>query len=673
MSQEERIRESILDLEREWKYVSEQLNVTRNALQQTEDDSQTSELIGHLLELVDHRQRVGAELDRLEKLLHSRSDSPDARKAFLSYKRHSEPDESIALYLDRFLRDHGIEIFIDQKLTVGMDWVEEIYAQISQSDFLIVILSPASAVSEMVLEEVRFADKQWRATGKPRILPIRVGDEHAPLPYGLGEYLDPLQYVAWSNQDDSPGIAHSILNVISGKSGASRMNPPLALDTTALYQLMDQYLSAGDLRELAFMLKVDYDNLAGTIKRDKAMALVQHCDRMGRLVELADAFAKQRPNVNVVGLSARKESTYSILWKQPATLSPDGQPVTRPLSSFDPRVLIEPPTGLVSLESRFYIDRHTDTQLFRQLSRTGTTTTIRAPRQMGKTSLLVRGVEHARQRSANVVFFDFQMVDESYLGNLETFLYYFARYLATNLDVKPATLATYWKSELGPKDRLSDFIEDELLVRPGQNILIAIDEADRLLESTFYKEFFGLVRAWDTRRGFSPAWKKLSVVMVISTQPFLLIEDVNQSPFNVGLRIELDDFTLDQIRVLNERHGSPVAENDLEDTLAFLGGHPYLMRQALFTIVDEGITWNSLKKMAVDDSGPYSSHLRQYLWQLKDQPELVDAFKSVLRNRSCRDEKLAIRLNAAGLIKRSSDGTWAARCMLYEQYFGSRL
>ena len=162
MSQEKRDRTRIVELEQEWKHLSERIKATRATLREEPDETHVAVLKDRLQSLIQERQEVGEELDRLEKALHSESESakPQGKQIFISYKRNNEPDNSMAMYLERFLRDRGHQLFIDQKLNMGMEWVEEIYDQIARSDFLIVLLSPASYKSEMVLEEVKFADQQ---------------------------------------------------------------------------------------------------------------------------------------------------------------------------------------------------------------------------------------------------------------------------------------------------------------------------------------------------------------------------------------------------------------------------------------------------------------------------------------------------------------------------------
>ena len=73
----------------------------------------------------------------------------------------------------------------------------------------------------------------------------------------------------------------------------------------------------------------------------------------------------------------------------------------------------------------------------------------------------------------------------------------------------------------------------------------------------FRSDFFGMLRSWHNKRAMSKLWRRFSQVLVISTEPYELIEDLNQSPFNVGQTLRLQDFTLAQVAELNGRHGSP--------------------------------------------------------------------------------------------------------------------
>jgi hypothetical protein len=162
------------------------------------------------------------------------------------------------------------------------------------------------------------------------------------------------------------------------------------------------------------------------------------------------------------------------------------------------------------------------------------------------------------------------------------------------------------------------------------------------------------------------------MIMVISTEPYLLIDDVNQSPFNVGLQIILDDFDEAQVRHLNQEHGSPVSEAEFPYLLKLLGGHPYLTRMALYTMLSEQMPWTELTRVAVADQGPFGDHLRRHHWLLRDEPNLRAALKQVIEKSTCSDQLALFRLLQAGLIKGSGE-FYTCRCDLYRMYLEDKL
>jgi hypothetical protein len=161
-------------------------------------------------------------------------------------------------------------------------------------------------------------------------------------------------------------------------------------------------------------------------------------------------------------------------------------------------------------------------------------------------------------------------------------------------------------------------------------------------------------------------------MMVISTEPHLLIQDVYRSPFNVGLRLELADFDKLQIRRLNKQYRSPLTSRQLANFMALLGGHPYLSQKGFYTLVKDNLTWAKMVEISGNDTGPFGDHLRRYFWLLHDQPELIQAIKQIIQHCNCPEEDLFYRLLRAGLVKGDSQEC-ACRCDLYATYFGSRL
>ena len=83
--------------------------------------------------------------------------TPRTARIFLSYKRNVEPDQSLAGDVVASLSGAGHAVFIDQRLTVGQAWAEEIEKQVRQSDYLIVFITAESSRSEMVRGEIEIA------------------------------------------------------------------------------------------------------------------------------------------------------------------------------------------------------------------------------------------------------------------------------------------------------------------------------------------------------------------------------------------------------------------------------------------------------------------------------------------------------------------------------------
>jgi hypothetical protein len=355
---------------------------------------------------------------------------------------------------------------------------------------------------------------------------------------------------------------------------------------------------------------------------------------------------------------------------------PEAQPLQPPAAYVDPRFVesLDAPGGAMRPESAAYVEREADAKMRRVLrSLRGVTTTIRAPRQSGKSSLLVRGLAQAQAQGGKTIFVDLQPIDRAFLESLDAFLYYFAATIVDKLGLDQQQVDAVWSGPLGSPNKLTNLLEGYILPQIDTKLVLAIDEADRLLSTEYSDVFFGLMRSWHNNRARNELWNRLDMLLVIATEPYLLIQDTNQSPFNVGEMIDLEDFDAGQVAELNARYLSPIAEREVPGLLALLGGHPYLTSRALYTMRADGLTWDGLRRVAASDRGPFGDHLRHYLWMLRDQTELRGAIKEIVERGRCSDERLFFRLVQAGLAKGLDPGSCALRCALYETYFGEKL
>jgi hypothetical protein len=335
------------------------------------------------------------------------------------------------------------------------------------------------------------------------------------------------------------------------------------------------------------------------------------------------------------------------------------------------------PSGTEPTDSAFYIRRDDDELFERELDKEiGTTTIIRAPRQTGKSSLLVRGLSQAVKRGSGLIFVDMQQVGLDDLRSLDAFLRYLAVKTIKKLGLNLTEFEQEWTSMRSSQDKLTFFFEDNVFRGSDRKVVLAIDEADRLLDFRFCNSFFALLRSWHENRARSMLtdgyWVNLDMALVISTDPNLMISDTHQSPFNVGTEIYLDDFDMDQVRELNIRYRSPVEDRHILHFAELLDGHPYLTRKALYTMINRKTSWDELTKIAISPKGPFRNHLKHYETGLQNHVELKNELKHILKYNKCLDPLMFNRLLQSGLVK-GEPGNCRCRCKLYSDYLKDKI
>lgn len=336
---------------------------------------------------------------------------------------------------------------------------------------------------------------------------------------------------------------------------------------------------------------------------------------------------------------------------------------------------IEPPGGAVPLDSRFYLVRPTDDQFLAAIKRRDSIVLVKGARQMGKTSLLARGLQLARQEGAKVVITDFQKLNSSNLETIEPLFMALGELIADqlNLSVYPDEV---WKPRRAPSINFERYIRREVLEKISAPLVWGLDEVDRLFTCPYASEVFGLFRTWHNERAIDPGapWGRLTMAIAYATEAHLFITDQNQSPFNVGTRLELRDFGLEQVAELNRRHESPLKDQvEVERFFRLVGGHPYLVRVGLHEMTINNMALGTFEEIADSDEGPFGDHLRRILVLLTRDNVLSDAVREILRDQPCPDIESFYRLRSAGVMAGDSTQGVRPRCQLYEIYLKRHL
>jgi hypothetical protein len=335
---------------------------------------------------------------------------------------------------------------------------------------------------------------------------------------------------------------------------------------------------------------------------------------------------------------------------------------------------VPPPSGAVPLDYEFYVTRSTDRDFEEAIARQDTFALIRGVRQMGKTSLLNRGLHQAREAGARVVVTDFQTLDAADLASIEAFYRALGQQIADELDL-PVGPGDVWEDHRGPGSNFERYFVREVLEKSDTPLVWGLDEVDRLFTCPFGSEVFGRFRSWHNARDRKPVWKKLTMAIAYATEAHLFITDLNQSPFNVGTLLSLEDFTPDQVGWLNDRYGKPLrADEELKQFYQAVGGHPYLVNRGLYQMAHRSMDWATFHAEAARDDGVFGDHLRRLLVLLAPDAGLTDVTRGVLNKRgSPPPPETFHRLRRAGLLAGESPREARMRCELYARYLGRHL
>jgi transcriptional regulator with XRE-family HTH domain len=329
------------------------------------------------------------------------------------------------------------------------------------------------------------------------------------------------------------------------------------------------------------------------------------------------------------------------------------------------------PNGSVPLGSPFYIERAPfEAQIDREMRKPGALVRIKAPNEMGKTSLLMRIIDSARQIDYHTVSLNLEQVDRSILGDLNQFLRWLCANAARQLQLKP-NLDEYWDEDLGSKISCTAYFQDYLLAEISTPLILAIDEVNQLFEHPqVAKDFLPLLRSWYEEAKTLPIWQKLRLIVVHSTEIYVPL-DLNQSPFNVGLPIQLNKFSQEDVQNLAQCYGLEWADlAPARQLMDMVRGHPSLIHTAIYHLSRGDITLAQLLETAPTATGIYKHHLQRHWVTLAEQPELAQALDLVI---SANQPMLlapivAYKLSSLGLIERLEDKAIPG-CELYRQAF----
>ncbi len=332
--------------------------------------------------------------------------------------------------------------------------------------------------------------------------------------------------------------------------------------------------------------------------------------------------------------------------------------------------------GTVQAGGGIYLPRKADDELL-QLCREGQFAYVLTPRQMGKSSLMVRTAERLGEEGVTSVIIDLTKIgtevtaEQWYLG------------LLTEIDdalMLETDIFDWWaeRQHLGVTQRLTRFFEEVLLAEVAGQLVVFVDEIDTTLSLDFTDDFFIAIRYFYVGRAKAEALGRLSFVLIGVATPGDLIRDPQRTPFNVGRRVELTDFTAAEALPFAQGLG-PQGEEVLGWVMEWSGGHPYLTQRLCQGVaeagsgVDEGSVNQLVEKLFLEGGERNDNNLlfvRDMLTQRTPNRnesvyEVLMTYRDVWLDRQpVLDEEQSLvksHLKLAGIVRREADRQGALR------------
>jgi hypothetical protein len=181
-------------------------------------------------------------------------------------------------------------------------------------------------------------------------------------------------------------------------------------------------------------------------------------------------------------------------------------PVSAPLA-------LESPEGQVRMESRFYLHSPYEERCHEELQKPGSLVRIKSPRNMGKSSLMVRVLAHAAQLGYRTVTIDLEQTNQKFFHDLDKFMQWFCASVGKPLGVR-VKIEDYWDDIFGANDNATEYFEQYLLNGSQPPLVLAIDNFDRIFAyPEIETDFCGLLRGWYERSRSDARWGNLRLLI----------------------------------------------------------------------------------------------------------------------------------------------------------------
>jgi hypothetical protein len=211
--------------------------------------------------------------------------------------------------------------------------------------------------------------------------------------------------------------------------------------------------------------------------------------------------------------------------------------------------VLESPEGQVPVASGLYIERSTIEQTcYQEILQPRAFIRIKAPRKMGKTSLIARILDYGRSQNYHTVRLSLHCAGTQVFASSDRFLRWFCTNVTKQLGLE-SRLNDYWDEDMGALINSTIYFQGYILKEIFNPIVLALDGIDQLFQyPELAGDFFVLLRSWYEETKDTSVWQKLRVVMAHSVEVYIPLP-TNRSPFNVDWRSNSQPLTKNRCRI----------------------------------------------------------------------------------------------------------------------------
>lgn len=298
------------------------------------------------------------------------------------------------------------------------------------------------------------------------------------------------------------------------------------------------------------------------------------------------------------------------------------------------------------------------------LDQPGAPVVLWGPDKFGKTwmsQFLTDMVLQADGGTCRVIAINLDTFDHEAKSDYTNFTREFAFQIVGAIGGPEDWVPTLWRSPGSVNQKLGRLMRENVLPLASSRVVLALDRVDAVWGLPFKDDWFGMLRAWAQ----DPRLERLRLVLGISTTPRRLIERPTQSPFNLTPPIVLGDFSREQVKQLAQLYGLEWGERDFDELTELIGGHPYLIRQAMHRAnLGGGL---SARELVGELTGLFDDFLQRYARRLQGQPELLGALRRMRGGALIElDPEVSAPLESSGLAIEDK-GLFRLRYRLYER------